>query len=336
MRALITGGGGFLGGAIVKELLRRGDTPVSYSRSKHEWLDRLGVEQRQGDVMNAHRLTDAAAGCDAVFHVAAKVGLWGSYDDFYRSNVIGTRNVVAACERAGVRRLVFTGSPSVVFHGGDVAGVDESAPFADRFDGYYSQTKAAAEDAALSAASDKLAVVSLRPHLVWGPGDNHIAPRLIAQRKAGKLKRIAGYDKLVDVTYIDDAARAHVLAAAKLAVDPAVSGRAYFLSQGDPRPLWQIIGMILAAADLPPVDKTVPLWAAKAAAAVYEGTYRLLRLKKEPPLTRFLVKNLTTAHWFDISAARRDLGWTPEVSIEDGMRRLRASLQDQLVSKPVA
>lgn len=323
MKALVTGGGGFLGGAIVRELLSRGDEVRSYSRGTYPELAALGVDQRQGDLTFPSKLADAAAGCDVVFHVAAKVGLWGSYDEFYRTNVIGTRNVLTACERAGVRRLVFTGSPSVVFGGGDIAGVDESALIPDTFDSFYSKTKAISEDMALAAASAKLAVVSLRPHLVFGPGDHHIAPRIIAQRRAGKLRRIGGFNKLVDVTYVDDAARAHVAAAARLAVDPAISGRAYFLSQGDPRPLWDIVGMILAAADLPPVEESVPLWAAKAAAYAYEGAYRALRVKREPPVTRFLVKNLTTAHWFDISAAKRDLDWRPQVTIEEGMRRLR-------------
>lgn len=327
MKVLVTGGGGFLGGAIVRELLKRGDQVRSYSRGAYPELEKLGVEQPQGDLTMPHRLAEAAAGCDVVFHVAAKVGLWGPYDEFYKTNVVGTRNVVSACERAGVRRLVFTGSPSVVFDGRDVEGWDESTPYAEAFDGHYSRTKATSEEIALSAASDKLAVVSLRPHLVWGPGDNHIAPRLIAQRRAGKLRRIGGFDKLVDVTYIDDAARAHVLAATRLAVDPNISGRAYFLSQGDPRPLWEIVNMILAAADLPPVEESVPLWKAKAGAYACETAWKLLRLKGEPPVTRFLVKNLTTAHWFDISAAKRDLEWSPQVSIEEGMRRLRASLQ---------
>lgn len=326
MRCLVTGGGGFLGGAIARLLRERGDEVRSLSRGRYPALEGLGVEQVRGDIADAGAVRRACEGVEAVFHVAAKVGLWGKYREYYQTNVVGTRNVLDACEGAGVRRLVFTGSPSVVFDGRDVAGVDESAPYAERFDSHYSRTKAISEDMALSAASERLAVVSLRPHLIWGPGDTNIVPRIVAQAREGKLRRIGAFDKLVDTTYIDDAARAHVLAAARLAVDPEISGRAYFLSQGDPRPIWEIIDKILAAAGLPPVQKSVPPPAARAAALFYEAAWRALLLKSEPPLTRFLVTQLTTAHWFDISAARRDLGYAPQVSIEEGFRRLHAWL----------
>lgn len=327
MKALVTGAGGFLGGAIARQLLSRGDSVRSLSRGRYPELDALGIEQVQGDIGDAQAAERACEGMEVVFHVAAKVGLWGKYQEFYQSNVVGTRNILEGCLKAGVGRLVFTGSPSVVFDGRDVAGVDESAPYAGRFDSYYSRTKAISEDMALSADGERLAVVSLRPHLVWGPGDRHIAPRIIAQARAGKLRRIAGYDKLVDTTYIDDAARAHVLAAARLAAAPSIGGKAYFLSQGDPRPIWEIVNGILAAADLPPVERSVPRLVARAAALGYEAAYRGLGLKAEPPLTRFLVTQLTTAHWFDISAAKRDLGYEPAVTIAEGLRRLRASLQ---------
>ncbi len=324
MRALVTGAGGFLGGAIARLLLERGDSVRTFSRSRYERL--ADCEQIQGDIADAAAVRKACEGVEVVFHVAGKVGLWGRYRDFYETNVGGTRSVLAACQDLGIRRLVFTGSPSVVFDGRDVAGVDESAPYPDRFDSHYSRTKAIAEDMALSAASEDLGVVSLRPHLIWGPGDQHIAPRIIAKAKAGRLRRIGAYDKLVDTTYVDDAARAHILAAGKLAVDPAINGRAYFLSSGDPRPIWEIVNGILAAADLAPIERAVPLPVARAAAFAYEAAWRALFLKGEPPLTRFLVSQLTTAHWFDISAAKRDLGYAPTVTIEEGLRRLRSWL----------
>lgn len=300
MRALVTGASGFLGGALARRLRADGWTVVEFSRSAG------------GDVTDAAAVRAAARGCDAVFHVAAKVGLWGRYEDFHRANVEGTRNVVEACREAKVRRLVLTSSPSVVFDGGHVAGWDETAPYPERFDSHYSRTKALAEELALTA--EGVETVALRPHLVWGPGDRHIAPRIVARAKAGKLRRIGDFDELVDTTYIDDAVEAHVLA-----VRRGEPGKAYFISQGDPRPQWSIINGILAAHGLPPVDKKVPYALAWAAACVMERLWR-----SEPPLTRFLVKQLTTAHWFDISAARRDLGYAPKVSIEEGLRRLRA------------
>lgn len=309
MKALVTGASGFLGNALARRLKARG-----FSRS-----EAAGVEWVKGDVADAGAVRSAVKGCDVVFHTAARVGLWGSYEDFRRANVEGTRNVIEACREAGVRRLVFTGSPSVVFDGGDVEGIDERAPYASSYDSFYSRTKALSEELVLTAAG--VETVSLRPHLIWGPGDRHIAPRLIERAKRGKLRRIAGKDCLVDTTYIDDCVEAHVLAASA----PGAGGKAYFISQGDPRPLWSIINGILDAAGLPPVTRSVPYPAAVAAAWVLEAVWKAAGLRGEPPLTRFLVKQLSTAHWFDISAARRDLGYAPKVSIEEGLQRLKAA-----------
>jgi len=322
VKALVTGGGGFLGRVIIRQLRERGDEVRSLSRGRYPDLEKDGVECVQADLMDVAAVSKACEGVDVVFHVAGKVGLWGDYSDFLRANVEGTRNVLNACQDRGARRLVFTGSPSVVFDGRDVEGWDESAPYPERFDSYYSRTKAAAEEMVLSANGLRgLSTISLRPHLVWGPGDTSIAPRVIARAKAGKLRRIGGLNKKVDITYVDDAARAHLLAAARLEVSPSVAGKAYFLSQGDPRPLWEVVNGILAAAGLPPVERSVSLWAARAAAAGLELSYRALRRRDEPPLTRFLVTQLSTAHWFDISAARRDLGYEPSVPFEEGLKR---------------
>lgn len=328
MRALVTGGGGFLGRAIVKRLLERGDEVRVLGRSPYPDLILMGAQCIKGDISDERAVQDACASVETVFHVAAKVGLWGSYGDFYRANVEGTRRLLRAAQDAGVSRLVFTGSPSVVFDGSEVAGWDESAPYARAYDSHYSHTKAVSEEMALAAnGHGNLATVSLRPHLIWGPGDNHIAPRLIAKAKAGRLRRIGRDDKLVDTTYIDDAAEAHLLAANRLLASPSIGGKAYFISSGDPRPQWSIINGILAAAGLPPVERSVPKPVAVAAAVACEAAWRLLGRDEEPPLTRFLVKNLTTAHWFDISAARRDLGYSPKVSIEEGLWRLKLSLK---------
>ena len=324
MKTLVTGGGGFLGGAIVDLLLAKGVSVRSMARGEYPRLAKLGVECVRGDITDREAAAVACRGCDTVFHVAAKVGMWGRYSDFYDTNVNGTANLLDAAKAAGVSRFIFTSSPSVVFAGGDVKGWDETASYPADFDSYYAETKALSEQLALRANSPQLATISLRPHLVWGPGHDHMISRIVSQGKAGKLRRIGGFNKLIDTTYIDDAARAHWLAAENLSPTAACAGKAYFISQGDPRPNWDIINMILTAAGTGPVTKTVPYGLAYAAAAAMETAWRLARVKNEPPLTRFVLQQLTTAHWFNISAARRDLGYAPGITIEQGMKNLAA------------
>ncbi len=327
MNALVTGGGGFLGSAIVRRLCERGDRVHSLSRGRYPELDALGVTQHQGDVADPVAVARAAVGCDIVFHVAAKAGVGGRYRDYHRANVIGTANVLTACRHHGIARLVYTSSPSVVFDGRDMAGVDESVPYPSHYEAAYPQTKAIAEGMVLRANGAALATVSLRPHLIWGPGDNHLIPRLLARARAGRLRRIGDESKLIDSVYIDNAADAHVLAADRLVPGSPIAGKAYFITQGEPVPLWDLVNRILHAAGLAPVMRSIPTPLAYAAGGLLETIYALLRLDGEPPLTRFVVRELTTAHWFDIRAARRDLGYEPQVSLDEGLRRLAASFR---------
>lgn len=323
MKALVTGGGGFLGFAIVKRLVAKGASVRSFSRQRYDPLDTLGVGQQQGDLADATAVAHAVAGCDVVFHVAAKPGIWGPYDDYHRANVVGTQNVIAACRAHGVSRLVYTSSPSVVFDGSDMEGADESAPYPRHFAAHYPRTKAAAEQLVRTANDARLATVALRPHLIWGPGDNHLLPRLVARARAGQLRRIGRAKKLVDTVYIDNAADAHCLAAEKLRPGAPVAGKVYFIAQGEPVDLWEMINRLLEAAGAPPVQRSIPTPVALALAWTFENLHRLLRRPGEPRLTRFVVKELCTAHWFDLTAARRDLGYAPAVSIAEGLRRLR-------------
>lgn len=322
MRALVTGGGGFLGEALARKLRERGDSVRVFGRREYPELEAVGIDCARGDIGDYEAVKAACDDCDVVFHAAAKVGLWGNDKDFHRVNVEGTKNVLRACSEQGIGKLVFTSSPSVVFHGGDMEGVDERAPYPATFDSFYSQTKALAEQMVLAADHDKLSTVSLRPHFIWGPGDRNLLPRVVAKARAGRLFRIGDDNKLVDTIYIDDAVSAHILAAVQLSPLSEISGKAYFLSGGDPRPFWEIVDRMLGAAGLGPVKRRLPKKAAYALAAVCEGAWRALRLSSEPPLTKFLVNTLTTAHWFDISAAKRELGWKPRVKIEDGMARV--------------
>jgi nucleoside-diphosphate-sugar epimerase len=331
MKALVTGGGGFLGSAIVTRLCELGWQVVTVNRSHYGKLDRLGVEQRQGDIADPDLVAAAAEGCTAVFHVAAKAGVWGTRSEYYRTNVGGTETVISACRRHAIGRLIYTSTPSVIHSGGDVEGADESAPYAEAYEAPYPETKAIAEQMVLAANSPELATVALRPHLIWGPEDTNLVPRIVARHRAGRLRLIGKADKLVDSTYIDTAAEAHLLALDHLQPGAPCCGRAYFISQGEPLAIGNLINRILDAAGLPPVTRTISPGAAYAAGAIMETVFGLLRIKSEPQMTRFLARQLATAHWYDIGAARRDLGFEPKVTIDEGIERLRAwfsALQD--------
>ncbi len=334
-RALITGGGGFLGGAIARQLVERGEQVSSYSRRSHLQLQQMGIEQIQADLSDAEALLHACRGKDVVYHTAAKAGVWGRFEDFFQTNVIGTRNVIAGCRAAGVKRLIYTSSPSVIFDGTDMEGVDESVPYPHRFETAYPRTKAMAEREVVEAAREELRTVILRPHLIWGPGDPHFAPRIIERAK--RLRRVGDGTNRVDTIYIDNAADAHLLAADRLVTHPEISGRIYFISQDDPIPVWDMVDAILASAGLPPVSGTVSPKIAWLAGALLEFIYKILGLKGEPPMTRFVARELATAHWFDIRAARKDLGYHPRVSTAEGLRRLAAWMQaDSQPTAPLA
>jgi nucleoside-diphosphate-sugar epimerase len=325
MKALVTGGGGFLGGAVVRQLLVRGDAVRSFTRSAYPWLAELGVEQIPGDLADPAAVERAVAGCDIVYHVAAKAGVWGRYADFHAINVTGTENVVAACRKHGVGKLLYTSTPSVVHTGSDIEGGSESLPYAKQFEAYYPETKAKAERAALDANGPDLTTVALRPHLIFGPGDPHLIPRVLARARAGKLRRIGKRDVTVDVTYIDNAAEAHLLAADRLAPGSPAAGKAYFITNGEPVKLWEFLNRVFAAAGLPAVTRSVPVWLAKLIGRVAESTHRLFRLAGEPAMTRFVAIQMSTSHWFDITSARRDLGYSPRVTVDEGLRRLAAT-----------
>lgn len=322
----MTGGGGFLGGAIVRKLRERGEEVVSYSRGEYPELARLGVRHVRGDLVDRDRLGAAAAGCDVVFHVAALAGLWGDEADYRRANVDGTQAVLDVCKRLGIRRLVYTSSPSVTFTGKDTEGADESLPYPTHFEAHYPRTKAAAEKLVRAANGPRLATVSLRPHLIWGPGDHHLAPRLIERARKGQLRRIGHRRTRVDAVYVDNAADAHLLAADRLEPGGAIAGNVYFISNDEPIETWEFIDRVLVAGGVGPLKRNVSFPVAIALAAGCELLWTILGRKDEPRLTRFLVRELATSHWYDISAAKRDLGYRPAVSMEEGLARLGAWL----------
>lgn len=328
MTMLVTGGGGFIGRSIVRALLDRGERVRVFCRGDYPLLHDWGVELQRGDIRDREVVDVAVEGCDAVFHTAAHIDLWGPYEAFFAVNTLGTRHVIDACKRHRVPKLVYTSTPSVVHSGAAVSGVDESAPYPARFEAHYPATKALAEQEVLAANTDALSTVAIRPHLVWGPGDSSALPRLVARAKAGRL-RMVGRPQLIDTTYIDNAVAAHLCAHDRLAPGSPVAGRAYFVTQGVPLEGPTFINDMLDAAGLPPVTRTIPAPLARSAATLTEAVWSAFRLQSEPPTTRFLVSQLSSAHWYDISAARRDLGYDPAVSYAEGMVRLKAWAKNQ-------
>ena len=330
MEVLVTGGGGFLGRAIVKQLVARGDSVRSFSRGLYSDLAALGVELVRGDLRDAAAIAAACRGVEAVIHTAAIPGIGGPWQKFYEANTLGTRHVLAACREQGVEKLVYTSSPSVTFVGRSQEGVNEQeAPpdleWLERNACHYSRSKALAEAEVLATNGDGLQSCALRPHLIWGPDDPHLVPRLIARARSGRLRRVGEGDNLVDIIYVENAAAAHLQALDQL---EACAGKAYFLSQGEPVNCWQWIDEILALVSLPPVEKDLSLATALRIGRALEWGYRLVGSEQEPPMTRFLAWQLATSHWFDIGAARRDFCYTPAVSTAKGMERLAQWLRE--------
>jgi nucleoside-diphosphate-sugar epimerase len=320
---LVTGGTGFLGRRLVGRLLAQGRTVSVLGRTPAPDLEARGVRFLRASLEDAAAVEAACAGVGTVFHVAAKVGVWGRTDDFHRANVLGTRAVIAGCRRHGVRRLVYTSTPSVVYNGRDLAGADESLPLTTRCPSPYPLTKARAEEEVLKADSGELRTIALRPHLIWGPGDPHLIPRVVERARAGRLRIVGSGRNRVDLVHVENAVDAHLLAEAAAG---DCGGRAYFITNGEPVALWDWINGILAGLGVPPVTRRISLGAATAIGAACEAAWRILPLSGEPPMTRFVAAELAKDHWFDISAARRDLGYAPRIGMAEGTRDLVADL----------
>ena len=257
----------------------------------------------------------------------AKAGAWGSYDSYHQANVVGTDNVIAACRAHGIGKLVYTSTPSVTHratHPVEGLGADE-VPYGENFQAPYAATKAIAEQRVLAANDATLATVALRPRLIWGPGDQQLVPRLAQRARQGRLRLVGDGSNKVDTTYIDNAALAHFLALDALAPGAACAGKAYFISNGEPLPMRELLNKLLAAVGAPAVEKTLSFKTAYRIGAISERLWPLLRLPGEPPLTRFLAEQLCTPHWYSMEPARRDFGYVPQVSIEEGLRRLKAA-----------
>lgn len=322
---LVTGGTGFLGRRLVERLLAEGRGVTVLARRADPALEQRGVRFICASLDDAPAVGAACAGVETVFHVAAKVGVWGRYDDFFRTNVLGTRALLEGCRRHGVGRLVYTSTPSVVYNGRDLAGANESLLLTTNCPSPYPLTKAIAEREVLAANSAALRTIALRPHLIWGVGDPHLVPRVIERARAGRLRIVGDGRNRVDMVHIDNAVDAHLLA--ERAAHGA--GRAFFITNGEPVALWSWINELLVALGERPVTKHISLGAASAVGGVCELAWRLLPLRGEPPMTRFIAAELAKDHWFDLTAARRDLGYTPRVTMAAGTAALVTELRQR-------
>ncbi len=345
MNILVTGGG-FLGSRITQMLLQRGDQVRLLSRRKYANLAKLGAECVAGDIREFDAVSAACGGMDAVIHTAAKAKLWGDRREFFDINSRGTANIIQGCLANNVTKLVYTSTPSVVFNRENIENGDESMPYAKRFLAAYPESKAKAEAMVLDAngwemvcetrnpdATDitekfaseiqRLATCALRPHLIWGPGDPHFIPTLLEKTRAQKLRRVGVGDNRVSITYIDNAAHAHLLALDCLQPGSPVAGNAYFINDPAPVNLWNWLGNVIAGFNIPPLEKVVSYKTAYRLGAVCELAYKLLpRLGDQPPMTRFLAEQLGKSHWFSVEKAKRDFGYAPVVAPATGMKNM--------------
>jgi 2-alkyl-3-oxoalkanoate reductase len=328
MSTLVTGGTGFLGRRLVERLLGEGRAVAVLARRPVPDLAARGVRFIAASLEDAAAVSQACAGMETVFHVAAKVGVWGDYDDFFRANVLGTRALLEGCRKQGVRYLVHTSTPSVVYNSQDLVGADETLPLTTACPCAYPLTKAIAEREVLGANSPTLRTVALRPHLIWGRGDPHLVPRILARARAGRLRIVGTGENRVDMVHVENAVDAHLLAEQALRREPnsAAAGRAYFITNGEPVVLWRWVNELLVALGEPPVQRRLSLGTASAIGGVCEAVWKIFRLSGEPPMTRFVAAELAKDHWFDISAAHRDLGYTPRITMAEGTKDLISSL----------
>jgi len=319
---LVTGGGGFLGTAICKKLLEKKYNVINFSRNEYIHLTEAGITTRKGNLTDCGSIKAALEGIDAIFHVAAIAGVWGKESDYYNTNFLGTQNLVNEAKAAGIKYFIYTSTPSVVFGKDDIENGDESTPFPDNYLTHYARTKSMAEKLVLSSIDESFYSMALRPHLIWGPNDPHIIPRLVKKAKAGKLKRVGAGNNLVDVIYVDNAAEAHIQALEALAIKPSLAGNAYFIGQERPVNLWEFINSILSHSNVDLVDTSISFSAAYKIGAIFEGLFKLAGIHKpEPPMTRFVATQLAKSHFFSHAKANKDFGYVPSISIEEGLKR---------------
>ena len=321
MRVLVTGGGGFLGKEIIRQLLNEDCEIRSLSRSDYPELRNWGVHHIQGDITNIEDCVRACEDVDIVIHAAALASMWGRYETFFNINFTGTKNLLEASVSQNVDYFIYTSSPSAIFGNQDIENADESIEYPRKFYSYYAQTKAFAERLVLGMNNKRIKTLALRPHIIWGKGDPHLVPRLVQRHRQGRFKQIGSGQNQVDIVHVKNAAYAHILAMKQL-INGHNGGEAYFIGQG-PVNLWNFVNLIFNQLGLPPLKSKISFKLAYVLGAFFELIYRSLNIyKSEPPMTRFVAMQLGKSHYFKHDKAERELGYQPIVSIEEGLKEL--------------
>ncbi len=333
MHICVTGGGGFLGRYIVEQLLQNGHHVRIFCRGNYPDLKSLGVEIIQGDLRDPAKVEKAVQGTEAVFHVAAVPGIWGKWETYHSINTLGTQHVIDACRNQGCGRLIYTSSPSVVYDGKPHFNADESLPYPKGYLCHYPHSKALAEKAVLQANDENFSTVALRPHLIWGPRDNHLIPRLLDRAMSGRLIRVGDGTNVVSMSYVENAAAAHIQAFEALSTQSMCAGKAYFINEAEPVPLWSWIDQLLALGGLPPVRRSISPTMARTIGATMEAAFSLFRLSSEPPMTRFLASQLSQSHSYSIENAIQDFGCEPQVTFAEGMQKLEPEVKEYVARK---
>ena len=317
----MTGTGSLLLGGLASELLRRGDEVVCLQRRPAAFMGHQNAHEVLADICNADAVALAAKGCDAIIHGAARVGVVGSQKEFYDTNVHGTENILRAAEQQSISRLVFVSTPSVAHTGASLVGAPAGQAEIGRSRSYYAESKAIAERTVLNARNSQLAVVAIRPHLVWGPGDTQLVGRIVERAKSGRLAVVGTGNALVDSTYIDNAISAHIAALDALHIGSACDGKAYVVSNGEPRTVNELMRSMCESAGVPFEPRHLSLTLGIRLGSLVERLWPLMQ-SSEPPITRFIAEQLGTAHWFDQRVVHNDLKWAPSVTLDEGFKQL--------------
>ncbi|WP_372654254.1 NAD-dependent epimerase/dehydratase family protein [Halobacteriovorax sp.] len=323
MKILVTGAGGFLGYYIARDLKNLGHDVYNFSRSHHKDLDEINVETRAGNLNDPSSIGRALEGIEAVFHVAGKVAMWGKWDDFYQTNTIGTQNLVNACIEKRIKKFIYTSTPSVVFGSGDIENGNEGLDYPKEFLSLYAKSKMLAEKYVLEKNSNDFLTCAIRPHLIFGPRDKNIIPRLLEASKKGKLKKIGNGENLVDIIYVENAAKAHIQAFESISSDSPVAGSAYFIGQEEPVKLWDFINTILRAHGQDSITKSISIKSAYVVGSIIEFILKVFRIwNVHPPMTRFVALQLGKSHYFSHSKAKSDFGYSPVISTDEAIARI--------------